>query len=77
MTPQSWWEEPTEFKVVCATIQHFSSKLLPVWGIVRNSRTGTQGCAFLSFIPLLLAVLAYHRLLSPLCTELYGVKCSV
>lgn len=66
-----------EFKVACATIQHFSSKLFPMWKTVRNSRTGKQECASASYIPLLLVVLAYHRLLSRLCTELYGTKCSV
>lgn len=66
-----------EFKTACATIQHFSSKLFPMWKTVGNSRTGKQGCASASYIPLLLVVLAYRRLLSWLCTELQGAKCSV
>lgn len=67
---------PVEFKVACATIQHFSSKLLPMWGIVGNSRTSKQGCSSSSCIPLVL-VLAHLGLLSLLCMGLCRVKCSV
>lgn len=31
---------PAEFTVVCAAVQYFSSKPLPVWGLEGNARLG-------------------------------------